>query len=118
MKKILELEDIKRISLEGLIELKNVCEKYHLKYYLCYGTLLGAVRHKGFIPWDDDIDIVMPRKDYDKLLELSAEIESEKWKLLSSKNNKKFLFVFSKFCNKQTILKPSRFCNHFFMVYQ
>mgnify|MGYP004663626933 FL=1 len=47
----------------------EICEKYHLTYYICGGTLIGAVREQGFIPWDDDVDIMMPRKDYEWLLE-------------------------------------------------
>ena len=48
-----------------LTALDKVCKEHHLRYYLIAGTMLGAVRHKGFIPWDDDADIALPRKDYD-----------------------------------------------------
>ncbi len=58
------------VELEILEVFDAVCKKHNLKYYADYGTLLGAVRHKGFIPWDDDIDVVMFRKDYQKLKEV------------------------------------------------
>ena len=57
--------------------MSEVCEKYGLKYYAFFGTLLGAVRHGGFVPWDDDTDVLMFRSDYDKLLAV-AEEEFEK----------------------------------------
>lgn len=55
---------------EILDVIHEVCEKHNLRYSLAWGTLIGAIRHQGFIPWDDDVDIMMPREDYDKLMEL------------------------------------------------
>ena len=64
------LRDMQLMLREMLIFIDNVCKKYDLDYIMAYGSLLGAVRHKGFIPWDDDMDIVMMRKDYNKLIEV------------------------------------------------
>ena len=65
----ISFEEGKKIELAILSEIANFCEKENLQYFLAYGTLIGAIRHKGFIPWDDDIDINMPRKDYEYLIE-------------------------------------------------
>jgi len=67
-KDILSPIEIKQIELQILKYVSSVCDKLGLRYYLAYGTLIGAIRHQGFIPWDDDIDIVMPRNDYNQLL--------------------------------------------------
>ena len=67
--KELTIEEAKRIELNILLELDSFCKKNNKQYCLAYGTLLGAVRHKGFIPWDDDIDVTMPREDYNWMIQ-------------------------------------------------
>lgn len=59
------LNRIKDVEKQILCKYIEICEKYHLRYFVAFGTLLGTVRHKGFIPWDDDIDVGMPREDYE-----------------------------------------------------
>lgn len=67
------LRDLQKEEFEILLEIDRICKKYGIKYFLNAGTLLGAVRHKGFIPWDDDIDVCMPLKDYKKFKRVSKK---------------------------------------------
>lgn len=76
--KNIRLIDIKKREIEILLDFDRFCKLNKLKYYLAGGTLLGAIRHKGFIPWDDDIDVCMPRKDYEFFVK---KFSSEKNKL-------------------------------------
>ena len=64
----LTIDDMKEIQLELMDELDRVCREQGITYFLAYGSLLGAVRHGGFIPWDDDMDVVMLRADYERLI--------------------------------------------------
>jgi lipopolysaccharide cholinephosphotransferase len=67
------LELLHSFQLDMLVKFDRICEENHLTYFLDSGTALGAVRHQGFIPWDDDVDVGMPREDYDRLLEIGSE---------------------------------------------
>ena len=71
-----DLKKIWMVGLDILFELDKVCKKHNLKYFLLWGSLLGAIRHKGFIPWDDDIDVGMLRSDYEKLFSLKEEFDA------------------------------------------
>lgn len=73
MDEYLNVDDIHKELTELLLIFKDICDRNGLRFYLAGGTMLGAVRHKGFIPWDDDIDVMMPRPDYDRLLNLIRE---------------------------------------------
>ena len=86
-----DIESVKKIALDILTEIDKICRENNLKYSLASGTLLGAVRHKGFIPWDDDVDIVMLYEDYQKFLEIA-----------NSKLDKKFYIATPE---KETALK-------------
>jgi lipopolysaccharide cholinephosphotransferase len=91
MDNYLSLEEIKQIEIQILDYVVDICEQNKLRYYLMYGTLIGAIRHKGFIPWDDDIDIAMPRPDYDKFIEITTNIDKNRFQVFSSNNIDYFL---------------------------
>lgn len=68
-----KLRDLQDGCIELLLVFHNICQKHNLTYWLDYGTLLGAIRHQDFIPWDDDLDVAMPREDYDRLVDCCRE---------------------------------------------
>ncbi len=81
MSKNIELKDIQNAALGILIEFVRICDEYKLNYYISGGTYLGAVRHHGFIPWDDDVDVAMPRSDYKRFIEIAPKVMDKKYKL-------------------------------------
>jgi len=97
-------EECKQIQTNILLELDRICRAENLHYYIAYGTLLGAVRHGGFIPWDDDIDICMLRKDYEKLLKIikSGRVS---WISIVDGDYKSYYLPFAKAVDNRTIAK-------------
>ena len=67
------IKKVQQANLKILLEVDRICKKHNIKYLLDAGTLIGAVRHKGFIPWDDDVDLAFPRKDYEKFLAIAKD---------------------------------------------
>lgn len=89
------------IMLDMIVEFDKVCKKYDLTYYTIYGALLGAVRHKGFIPWDDDFDVAMPREDYERFIRLSEEFKHPYF-LQTPYTDPDYFYSFAKIRNSNT----------------
>ena len=83
---------------------KKILERHNLKYIACGGTVLGAVRHQGFIPWDDDIDIYMPREDYNKFIQLNSESEKEGYQIVSVEHSYGYYLPFAKVIDNNTTI--------------
>jgi len=107
MERSVELRKVQEVELEILDIVHKVCVENHLKYSLAYGTLIGAVRHQGFIPWDDDIDICMPREDYDKFLRIWSRYNFKDYILQNIETDEDFTQNFTKIRkNHTTFLQP------------
>lgn len=82
-----KLKEIQQVGCQLLDEFARICRENNLRWFCDSGTLLGAIRHGGFIPWDDDVDVVMPREDYNKLVQLGNSVTKEPFFLQTYKNN-------------------------------
>lgn len=96
------LDKLHLTLLEILDEIVRVCEENNLRYYLWAGSLLGAVRHQGFIPWDDDMDIAMPRKDYELFCEIYRKKNDTAYKLEDVVSDPHYWLGYAKLCKKNT----------------
>ncbi len=103
----LSLREVQKVSLDIMIIIDKICDDHDFRYYLYGGSLLGAVRHKGFIPWDDDIDIVMPRKDYERFIEFMENHADEvkPLKLFTYHNAEDYPYMISRVSNDDYYLK-------------
>lgn len=98
MKESLTMKEIQHVSLEILKKITDLCDNHGFKYFLAYGTLIGAIRHKGYIPWDDDVDIMMPRPEYERFLAYFASHKGELdyLEIFNQDTNKKYPYVLSR----------------------
>ncbi len=102
MRKI-TLDESKKIQLDILQNVHDFCNENNLRYSMAGGTLIGAVRHKGFIPWDDDIDIVMPRNEFDRFVSLYVDSQ-EKYKVHYLSNDRDYCYPYAKIEDTRTLL--------------
>ena len=96
-------EEIKEIELGVMDYIHNLCEKENINYSLAYGTLLGAVRHKGYIPWDDDVDISLKRDEYDKLYQAVLRDNDPIYKVASWENDTRYPYPFYRVYDARTV---------------
>ena len=98
--KELSLQEIKEVEINLLKKFHSFCVDNHIRYFISHGTLLGALRYKGFIPWDDDLDVLVPREDYDRLISIYPD--SEELKLFAPEKDRSYLYPYAKLCDMTT----------------
>lgn len=101
MKEITDVNTLHKIELEMLEYINNICERNKIDYFAISGTLLGAIRHNGFIPWDDDIDIACTRENYFKLVKAIQDDDNERYKILNL-NSENYYWPYAKLCDIKT----------------
>ena len=101
---VTDIREIQQMELGIMEYIHEICQKIGVKYFLAYGSLIGAVRHKGFIPWDDDMDICMLREDYEKLQDYLIANPNERYEVMSYKNNLNYVYPFMKVQDNHTYL--------------
>jgi lipopolysaccharide cholinephosphotransferase len=100
------MKEIQQGSLEILKKIDSICRNENFRYCLAYGSLIGAIRHKGFIPWDDDIDIMMPREDYDKFVKyfVSHKKELEPFEIFNKNYNNDYPYMITRISDSRYVL--------------
>lgn len=96
----LSLQELKDLELDILKAFDAFCKEHNIRYYLAYGTLLGAIRYKKFIPWDDDVDLLIPREDYGRMIALFQD--TERYRLFAPEKDSEYRFPFAKLCDMTT----------------
>ena len=102
------MTQLQELLLEAMVQFDTLCEQHRLTYYMLGGTMLGAYRHQGFIPWDDDIDLGMPRKDYERLLSLTADQLPSHYEIRHFSKEENIPYAFIHFENANTTYVEAR----------
>lgn len=107
------IEKIHEVDLNIVKEVVRICEEEGLIYYMSGGTLLGAVRHHGFIPWDDDIDLAMPRDDYEKFLKIAPKLLPENIQIVNYRTDTKYQYYITRVRDIDTVVEEIRIGNDY-----
>lgn len=102
---------VKKYLLQTMETFHSFCEENNLSYFIVGGTFLGAVRHKGLIPWDDDIDVLMPREDYNRLLSISEKINLP-YQIKDIEKDDKYIYPYAKFASNDLIVEEAFYKNY------
>ena len=102
------LRKVQMTQLEIAKEIRRVCEENNIRYFLADGTFLGAVRHQGFIPWDDDMDLAMPRADYERFCRIAPEKLDPKYCLQTWYSDPNYALPFGKVVKRNTVYLEGR----------
>ncbi len=105
------LKKVQSVELGILKDFMELCDKNHLKYFGIAGTGIGAIRHKGFIPWDDDIDIALPRADYERFLKLAKKHLSDQYIVLNCETNENYPLMTTRLMKKGTVFREEALKN-------
>lgn len=111
MDKMSNIDLLHKVDLDIVKAVVKVCDENGLMYYMLGGTMLGAIRHKGFIPWDDDIDLGMPREDYERFLEIAPQLLPDYLKIVNYRNTPKYQYYITRVLDTKTKVEEERIGN-------
>lgn len=105
------IELLHKVDMDIVKAVVDICDRHGLIYYMLGGTMLGAIRHKGFIPWDDDIDLGMPRADYEKFLEIAPKELDQVYKVVNYRNTPSYQYYITRILDTDTKVIEERIGN-------
>lgn len=106
--KLLDIKETQGFALNILKYISKICEEQNITYFLMWGTLIGAIRHNGFIPWDDDIDICMPRSDYNRFIDYFESVSTGRYQLYRRGKTLNYYFSLPRIIDTETIILGER----------